>query len=458
MQPNRLIHTFLALVVLTVPAQGLSADAKKTEIEELKARIEKLEKADASEKAGKEKDAFRPEGSGLAESVGDRIVKGFRMGAYGETKARYQDSPTGSKTGFDAHRLVILPSFAFTDRIIFQSEIEFEHGGAASSVDGDDKLFEGGNIEVEQVYVDFLINEYFNWRSLGIDLVPIGYINLFHEPTLFYSTERPELYRELIPSTWFEGSTSIFGKIVDGLNYQFQISTGLEDNSDTQTSGTYSPGITGTSGIRNSRPGVGGFNTSNNNFGYALRLSYQPSIIPGLAGSSSAYVTRTTPRQILGTFTVPGDSELAIFNTELRYRPPNLGIELRGEYVHILLGNNQNLLANRDGNVANNVGDEMFGYSLEASYHWNLNNLVDCNSCELVPFYRYSRVNLQTGDFRGLDTNAPTGQGDRQFHTFGLAFFPIPEVVLKLDYAVVLDESVFGPEANRLQGAVGFAF
>ena len=62
-----------------------------------------------------------------------------------------------------------------------------------------------------------------------MDVVPFGFINLFHEPTQFYSVNRPELYQGLIPSTWFEGSTSFYGKIVNTLNYQFQINTGLED-------------------------------------------------------------------------------------------------------------------------------------------------------------------------------------------------------------------------------------
>jgi len=147
------------------------------------------------------------------------------IGAYGELKFGGQEAPGGWRDGFDAGRIVLLPTLQVTENIIFNAEIEFEHGGIAD--DEDDKLT--GAVEIEQAYIDFKFNEYFNWRAPGVDVVPFGFINLFHEPTQFYSVQRPELDNGLIPTTWFEGSTSIYGKIVDNLNYQFQINTGLED-------------------------------------------------------------------------------------------------------------------------------------------------------------------------------------------------------------------------------------
>ncbi|MFX5710069.1 hypothetical protein ABTE34_21505, partial [Acinetobacter baumannii] len=79
--------------------------------------------------------------------------------------------------------IVLLPTYAITPNIIFNAEIEFEHGGIA--FDSDDKRH--GSAEIEQIWVDFKVMDQFNWRSPGIDLVPIGYINQHHEPTQFYS-------------------------------------------------------------------------------------------------------------------------------------------------------------------------------------------------------------------------------------------------------------------------------
>jgi len=102
------------------------------------------------------------------------LVFGYRshavlsIGAYGELKFGGNEASGGWKDGFDAQRIVLLPTFQITDNIIFNAEIEFEHGGIAD--DADDKLT--GAIELEQAYIDFLFNEHFNWRSPGVDVVP----------------------------------------------------------------------------------------------------------------------------------------------------------------------------------------------------------------------------------------------------------------------------------------------
>src|SRR5258708_14421909 len=181
--------------------------------------------------------------------LGYRSHAVLSIGAYGELKFGGQEAPGGWRDGFDAGRIVLLPTYQITDNIIFNAEIEFEHGGIAD--DADDKLT--GAVELEQAYVDFLFNEHFNWRAPGVDVVPFGFINLFHEPTQFYSVNRPELDDGLIPTTWFEGSTSIYGKIVNNLNYQFHINTGLTgtgQNGGVPDDGSpYEAGISGTEAL-----------------------------------------------------------------------------------------------------------------------------------------------------------------------------------------------------------------
>ena len=125
-------------------------------------------------------------------------VAGLSIGAYGEVKFGSQQNPAANgqwQNGFDTARMVLLPTYAITDNIIFNAEIEFEHAGAG--FDNDDKLH--GTAEIEQLWIDFKIIDQFNWRSPGIDLVPIGWINQHHEPTQFYMVNRPELYNSIIP-------------------------------------------------------------------------------------------------------------------------------------------------------------------------------------------------------------------------------------------------------------------
>jgi hypothetical protein len=391
--------------------------------------------------------------------LGYRSNAVLSIGAYGEVKFGGQEAPGGWRNGFDANRIVLLPTLQVTDSITFNAELEFEHGGIAD--DADDKLT--GAIEVEQAYLDFKFNDHFNWRTPGVDVVPFGFINLFHEPTQFYSVNRPELYSGLIPSTWFAGSTSVYGKIVDNLNYQFQINTGLEDigeNGGVPSPGTpYEGGISGTEALALARTPIGDFNQSKNAPGFALRLSYTPPFAPGLSGSSSVFYTpNVTPRGAFADDGQPlGHSSVTMLDTELRYRIPRTGLELRGEVVDAIIGSPSHLRANNDGDPENNVGNHLWGYSLEAAYHIDLSGRVR-NGWEIVPFYRFAYKNLQTGGFSGIDDNLPTGQGQQRFHTLGLAVFPTPQVVLKLDYQFALDDAPDSPRADHFLGAVGFFF
>jgi hypothetical protein len=110
--------------------------------------------------------------------LGYRSHAVLSIGAYGELKFGGNEQESGGwKNGFDAQRIVLLPTYQITDNIIFNAEIEFEHGGIAE--DADDKLT--GAIELEQAYVDFLFNEHFNWRS------PVSMLCLSASSTFFTS-------------------------------------------------------------------------------------------------------------------------------------------------------------------------------------------------------------------------------------------------------------------------------
>ncbi len=384
----------------------------------------------------------------------------LRFGAYGEFKfGSRETTDQGWVKGFDAGRVTLLPTIQIAPNIIFNAELEFEHGGIAR--DDDDKL--NGSVDVEQAYIDFKFNDYFNWRAPGVDVVPFGYTNLFHEPVLFYSVDRPELANGLIPTTWFGGATTIYGKIVDNLTYQFQINTGLEDvgsKDGVPARGTpYPAGISGVDAFALSRTPVGDFSQTKNALGYAFRLAYTPPWIPGLAGSTSFFYTpNVTPRGAFADTGVSlGHSSVAMFDTELRYRIPHTGFEFRGEFVYDWLGTPRNLRANNDGDPFNNVGKHMYGASVEAAYHFDLSRAFK-NGGELVPFFRYTYENFQTGGYAGSDLNTPTGQGQRNFYSMGLAYFPIPKVVLKLNYVRATDHSGTSPKADSFLGGVGFFF
>jgi hypothetical protein len=397
-------------------------------------------------------------------------VAGLSIGAYGEVKFGALQNPAANgawQNGTDAAaRMVLLPTYAITDNIIFNAEIEFEHAG--SGFDNDDKLH--GTAEIEQLWIDFKIIDQFNWRAPGIDLVPIGYINQHHEPTQFYSVERPELYNGLIPSTWKVPGTSVYGTISDDLKYQLMVSTSNEDFGDTFDNRTaaktvpppgtpYFPGIDGLNALTFSNPPLGSFQQLSDTMAVSGRLDFTPTFLPGFAGSVSAYYTpNLTPRGAHDDFgNFLGRSSMAVYDAEFRYRVPDTGVELRGESVLVQFGNPANLRANNDSDPTDNVGKYMYGYSGELAYHIPMGTILN-SDWEAVPFYRYTYENLQAGAFAGTDLNLPTGHGQLQFHTAGLAIFPSPKLVLKLTYQKVIDRSLVGALSDSFLGGVGFFF
>jgi hypothetical protein len=399
--------------------------------------------------------------------VGTSPVPGLKIGMYGEIKFGSQQNPAANgqwQNGFDMARVVLLPTYQVTDNIVFNAEIEFEHAGAG--FDNDDKLH--GTAEIEQAFFDFRFNDYFTLRSPGVDLVPISFNNLYHEPTLFYSVQRPELANGLIPSTWVAPSAGFYGKIVDGLNYQIQFSQSAEDFGDSfdrrgengainNYPTPYDAGINGADALGLSHAPLGDFTQLSNQVAFAGRLSYLPSFIPGFAGSSAVYYSpNITPRGAFGDDgRFLGSNSMLILDTEARYRVPDTGLELRAEYARVSFGSPENLRANNDSIDDNNVGRDMWGYSGEIAYHFQLGSILG-SDWEAVPFYRYTRQNLQTGGVFGIDPNNPTGSGDMTFHDVGIAVFPNPSLVLKLNYTKIQDHSSTGPMADRVLGGVGW--
>ncbi|MGC2776741.1 MAG: hypothetical protein WA418_14030 [Bradyrhizobium sp.] len=396
-------------------------------------------------------------------------VAGMKIGMYGEIKFGSMQNAAANgqwQNGFDMARLVLLPTYQVNDYITFNAELEWEHGGIA--FDNDDKLH--GAVEVEQAFFDIKFNDHFTLRSPGIDLIPISFTNLYHEPTLFYSVQRPEIANGLIPTTWYAPSAGFYGKIVDGLNYQFQASQSAEDFGDGFdhrgdnghiNPGGYEGGISGSEALALSRAPIGDYRQLSNELAYTFRLSYAPSFLPGFAGSSAVYYSpNVTPRGAYATLPdgseVPlGKNAMTIFNTEARYRVPNTGLELRAEYAYVNFSNPENLRANNDLVDDNNVGKNMWGYSGEIAYHFRAPNDYD-----IVPFYRYTRQNFQTAGVLGSDiTNGlhnVTGSGDMTFHDVGLAVFPNPSLVYKLNYTKVIDHSATGAMSDRVLASVGW--
>src|SRR5688500_6762609 len=149
---NRYCYATAAALAAFLPSFGQS----NAEIEELKKQVKALQEQVETLKEGPKVD---PETESL---MGERFFsgKGLTIGFYGEAKYRV---PEHRSQRFDPHRFVLTPSYQINDWLVFNGELEFEHGGI-DETGADRRSRFSGEVEIEQIYVDILVNEHFNIR------------------------------------------------------------------------------------------------------------------------------------------------------------------------------------------------------------------------------------------------------------------------------------------------------
>ena len=150
-------------------------------------------------------------GMGPAASKVYFVPKGLSIGGYGELTYRnnLDDLPNDRS---DLLRAVLYLGYRFNDRIVFNSEIEFEHAGH--------------EVGVEFAYLDFLLTPAARVR-IGNLLIPLGFVNEMHEPAFFNGVNRPDVERNLIPTTWNENGVGIHGEL-RRLTYKVYLVNGLD--------------------------------------------------------------------------------------------------------------------------------------------------------------------------------------------------------------------------------------
>ncbi len=317
---------------------------------------------------------------------------------YGEL---HFNSPEGSGVPDDAdpaimdlHRMVWGVSYQFNDRISLHTEVDFEHAATET--------------ELEFAYLDFLITPAFNVR-VGSMLMPVGPLNEFHEPTLFYSVERPYVQRTIIPTSWQEGGVGIVGSVPAGLKYRMYLVSGLNAED-----------FTASSGIRGGRGHVA--EQPSDDLAIVGRIEYVG--LPGVDLGLSVYQggVNTTNNAALG------DAEVGIWEADARLRLA--GLDLRGVLASISVdGADQISTVVTPTDPTDPIGEEMMGWYLEAAYDVLRLVAPDTNQ-SVVAFVRYEDFNTQESVPTGFTADPAN---DRHVMTTGLAYFPIPDVAVKAD-------------------------
>ncbi|MCX7088316.1 MAG: hypothetical protein NTV00_09715 [Methylococcales bacterium] len=393
--------------------------ARKTDI--LSQEVEKLRTNLAIPDEVKYKSAY---GQGPAASKVYQVGKGLSIGGYGEGMYQANVGNKGdAKDTADLERAVLYIGYKFSDHILFNSEIEFEH---ATTGEGDESK---GEVSVEFASLDFFLDPMANARA-GLVLMPMGLVNRIHEPLFYFGNHRPEVEQRIIPSTWREMGAGLFGAITPNLTYTAYVVNGLD--------------ATGFSsdGIREGRGG--GSNAKAENFGYVARMDYTPNLVPGLTVGGSAYVGNSGQNQAILGQKANFFTQLYEAHAQWQYR----GLEFRalGSWGHI--GNAALLSAYKE----QTIGAENFGWYTELGYDV-LPLLFHDTTQYLAPFFRYER----------LDTiaKAPVGFADDptkdwQIFQVGLQYKPIANVVLKADYRNFVAKQ--GSLADDFNLGFGFIF
>jgi hypothetical protein len=359
------------------------------------------------------------------------------IGGYGELTF---NAPSNGPDVVDLRRLVLYVGHNFTQKLRFYGELEVEHAVTSAT----DK----GEFEVEQAFLDYLAWRPLNFRA-GVIIMPMGIINVYHEPPTFNGVDRPETDIVIIPSTWREPGVGIFGEYKQ-IRYQAYVVNGF--NAD---------GFTASGGLRDGHQeaqlalGRDWGIVARVEHAFPWLLKYGVSADAGI-GFYFANADQGQP-QFVGS---EGDNvPVTIVEGDLRAR--TRGLELRAEIASVWIGGIHRL--NRglqeihaaamepfDGPVAH----QLIGGYIEAGYNV-LQPLKLRRGMQLVPFLRYEHVDTQ---FQLPSDLGRAPGNDRQIVTVGLTFRPIAEVAVKLDYQHFWTDAMDPANADYYSLNAGLAF
>lgn len=341
-----------------------------------------------------------------------------RLQFHGYGEFHYNNPETGtmdqSATSLaDVHRFVLGWTYEFTPAFRLDAEIDYEHAAR--------------EIELEYAHIDYDMSSTMTLR-VGSLLMPVGPLNEFHEPPLFYSVERPYVQRSIIPTTWQENGIGVVGRAANGsLGYRAYLVTGLN-----------AVNFTAAEGIREGRSGSSEANAED--LAGVARLEYATTA--GLSLGASGYYGGADQSE-LGL----GDVKVGMVALDARFRRG--GVDLRGVFARDFLDGADSVAAV----TGENVGEAMQGFYAEAAYDLLRRDAKPDSRRSLFLFARYER----------FDTNAemPTGLTadpafDREVITGGVAYLPIEKISFKADFEHWED----GTEAtlNRINLGAAFLF
>lgn len=340
------------------------------------------------------------------------------MFGYGEL---HLNAPlSGSKqTELDQHRYVIGVHAILAKWVHLTAEIDFEHAAQ--------------ELEFEVSYLDFLLIPGFNVRA-GVMLAPIGFLNEYHEPPLFWTAERPLLQSRLIPTTWSMAGIGVLGSPVDGFNYRVYAVGSLQSikyGGAPDGSGNGSGGADSSfssNGIRGGRHQIN--KAIAEDFAITGRMEFTK-LMPGLQVGVSSYLGNTSQGHI------DEDGFMVLLEADVQYRKQ--WFEMNATIVNTSISDTIELNAfckkqpspkGESKACGGKIAENQFGFNIQAGVH--LPQLMGWKTTQdIIPHFMFERVRTQ-------DKNDGTyaidySKNRNQVYTAGVAYLPIPKVSIKAD-------------------------
>ena len=361
--------------------------------------------------------------NGRRTAVAGRWADRTTIGGYGELHynslndhATQVDGDADDVDQVDFHRFVLFASHSFNEWIRFASELEIEHSVAA---DGDP-----GEVALELAWLELDINARHHVRA-GIDILPVGLLNLTHEPNTFYGVERNPVETEIIPSTWSEATIGMWGELGAGFAYNLYLHTGL---------------AVPTIGDEAFRPRDGRKETAEAEDQDAAILGRV--IYAGIPGLELA-VTLDYQRDYTGTAD-DVDADALLFETHIDWKHAS-GFGLRALYARWDFG--RDLAAGIDPGNFN--ADTLNGWYIEPAYRFALGFMPG----ELGVFGRYQQWD-QRNELGGLAYRFAS----MEMFNLGFNYWPHPQVVFKFDAQWQNTDSPVARESDGINLGLGYQF
>lgn len=339
--------------------------------------------------------------AGLTPKTNPTVLSG-----YGQAKVQYDlRNQTGTA---NLTRNVLFFGHRFNNNISFFSEMELENAKVSNGTPQ-------GEISMEQLFLKFNINRN-NYIVAGLFIPRIGIINENHLPTTFNSNDRPYVEQFIIPATWRELGTALYGQIpaIPGLNYAVSLMNGLN-----------CAGFVHGSGLTEGR--FEGSNATASNLavhGALLYYFHHFRIQASTYYGGSAGITKKQSDSLnldRGAFGTP----VSLSEVNLQYNGPS-GIQFKalGCMVHIPDAQRINAA------FANNTPTSMYGYYAELGYNL-FKPFEKLKTKSLMLYARYEVMDLNASI---PENGVEDGFQKKQYLVAGLHFQPLKGVSVKLDY------------------------